>query len=173
MPSLALSWHFSGKDPERRDDLTLRIMALSFFALAAFVTVDDAAVCEFLGMIMTGNNTTSGPRSAGQIAAKHFLPRRIALGTRHRRYDTPASKNTSVSVDPAQGGRIEIMTENAERGLADMNIGGWARSAPLKRGLIRLRLEQKEAEGSASAATERLPFMGWELRSYQLATART
>jgi len=38
--ALALSWQFSAKDPERREQLTLRIIAVSFFALAAFVTVD-------------------------------------------------------------------------------------------------------------------------------------
>jgi divalent metal cation (Fe/Co/Zn/Cd) transporter len=40
--ALALSWQFSAKDPERREHLTLRIIALSFFALALFVTVDSA-----------------------------------------------------------------------------------------------------------------------------------
>lgn len=38
--ALALSWQFSAKDPERREHLTLRIIAFSFFALAAFVTMD-------------------------------------------------------------------------------------------------------------------------------------
>jgi Co/Zn/Cd efflux system component len=38
--ALALSWQFSAKDPERREHLTLRIIAVSFFALAVFVTVD-------------------------------------------------------------------------------------------------------------------------------------
>ncbi|APX03590.1 cation transporter [Arthrobacter sp. QXT-31] len=38
--ALALSWQFSAKDPERREHLTLRIIAASFFALAAFVTID-------------------------------------------------------------------------------------------------------------------------------------
>ncbi|MDR6555783.1 divalent metal cation (Fe/Co/Zn/Cd) transporter [Arthrobacter pascens] len=38
--ALALSWQFSAKDPEGREHLTLRIIAVSFFALAAFVTVD-------------------------------------------------------------------------------------------------------------------------------------
>jgi divalent metal cation (Fe/Co/Zn/Cd) transporter len=38
--ALALSWQFSAKDPERREFLTLRIIALSFFTLAAFVIVD-------------------------------------------------------------------------------------------------------------------------------------
>lgn len=39
--AVTLSWQFSAKDPERREHLTLRIIALSFFALAAFVTVDS------------------------------------------------------------------------------------------------------------------------------------
>lgn len=38
--ALTLSWQFSAKDPERREHVTLRIIAFSFFALAAFVTVD-------------------------------------------------------------------------------------------------------------------------------------
>jgi divalent metal cation (Fe/Co/Zn/Cd) transporter len=38
--ALALSWQFSTKDPERREHLTLRIIAISFFALAVFVTLD-------------------------------------------------------------------------------------------------------------------------------------
>ncbi|MDQ0922377.1 divalent metal cation (Fe/Co/Zn/Cd) transporter [Pseudarthrobacter sp. W1I19] len=38
--ALALSWQFSSKDPERREHLTLRIIAISFFALAAFVATD-------------------------------------------------------------------------------------------------------------------------------------
>lgn len=38
--AVALSWQFFAKDPVRREHLTLRIIAMSFFALAAFVTVD-------------------------------------------------------------------------------------------------------------------------------------
>jgi divalent metal cation (Fe/Co/Zn/Cd) transporter len=38
--ALALSWQFSAKDPERREHLTLRVIAFSFFALAAFVSMD-------------------------------------------------------------------------------------------------------------------------------------
>lgn len=38
--ALALSWQFSAVDPERREHITLRIIAVSFFALAAFVAAD-------------------------------------------------------------------------------------------------------------------------------------
>lgn len=39
--AVALSWQFSAKDPERREHLTLRIIAISFFALALFVSADS------------------------------------------------------------------------------------------------------------------------------------
>ena len=39
--AVALSWQFSATDPEKREHLTLRLIAISFFALAAFVTVDS------------------------------------------------------------------------------------------------------------------------------------
>ncbi len=39
--AVALSWQFSAKDPERREHITLRIIAISFFALALFVSVDS------------------------------------------------------------------------------------------------------------------------------------
>ncbi|XAS66962.1 cation transporter [Micrococcaceae bacterium Sec5.7] len=45
--AVALTWQFSARDPERREHLTLRIIALSFFALAAFVAAD--AVSALIG----------------------------------------------------------------------------------------------------------------------------
>lgn len=36
----AVAWQFSGRDPEAREKVALRVVAVSFFALAAFVTVD-------------------------------------------------------------------------------------------------------------------------------------
>lgn len=38
----AVAWQFSSRDPEARERITLRIIALSFFALAAYVTADSA-----------------------------------------------------------------------------------------------------------------------------------
>jgi len=43
----AVAWQFSGKDPEARERLALKVIALSFFGLAAYVTVD--AVRTFAG----------------------------------------------------------------------------------------------------------------------------
>jgi divalent metal cation (Fe/Co/Zn/Cd) transporter len=36
----AVAWQFSGRDPEARERATLRVIAVSFFALAAYVTVE-------------------------------------------------------------------------------------------------------------------------------------
>ncbi|MTD57209.1 cation transporter [Amycolatopsis pithecellobii] len=38
----AVAWQFSGADPEARERIALRVIAVSFFALAAYVTVGSA-----------------------------------------------------------------------------------------------------------------------------------
>ncbi|MFD9889836.1 cation transporter [Amycolatopsis sp. NPDC059027] len=43
----AVAWQFSGRDPEARERLALKVIALSFFGLACYVTVD--AVRTFAG----------------------------------------------------------------------------------------------------------------------------
>ena len=43
----AVAWQFSAKDPETREKAALRFIAFSFFALAAYVSVD--AVLSLLG----------------------------------------------------------------------------------------------------------------------------
>ena len=38
--AVAIAWQFSAKDPETREKAALRFVAFSFFALAAYVSVD-------------------------------------------------------------------------------------------------------------------------------------
>ncbi|HEX5143297.1 MAG TPA: cation transporter [Mycobacterium sp.] len=38
----AVAWQFAGRDPEAREKIALRVIAFSFFGLAAFVVVDSA-----------------------------------------------------------------------------------------------------------------------------------
>jgi divalent metal cation (Fe/Co/Zn/Cd) transporter len=38
--ALAVAWQFAGRDPEAREHIALRIIAVSFFALAAYVSLD-------------------------------------------------------------------------------------------------------------------------------------
>lgn len=42
LSAAAVAWQFAAPDPERRERTAMRIIALSFFGLAAFVTVDAA-----------------------------------------------------------------------------------------------------------------------------------
>ncbi|MDX8029073.1 cation transporter [Lentzea sp. BCCO 10_0856] len=37
----AVAWQFSGRDPEQRERAALKVIAVSFFALAAYVTVES------------------------------------------------------------------------------------------------------------------------------------
>ncbi|WP_433274351.1 cation transporter [Actinosynnema sp. CS-041913] len=39
--ALAVAWQFSGADPEARERVALKVIAVSFFALAAYVTVES------------------------------------------------------------------------------------------------------------------------------------
>ena len=45
--ALAVAWQFAGRDPQAREAVALRVIAVSFFGLAAFVTAD--AVRALLG----------------------------------------------------------------------------------------------------------------------------
>jgi len=51
----AVAWQFSGPDPEARERIALRIIAMSFFALAGYVTVE--AVRTLLGADAAGTST--------------------------------------------------------------------------------------------------------------------
>jgi divalent metal cation (Fe/Co/Zn/Cd) transporter len=40
LSAAAIAWQFSGRDPEKREAVALRVIAFSFFGLAAYVTID-------------------------------------------------------------------------------------------------------------------------------------
>jgi divalent metal cation (Fe/Co/Zn/Cd) transporter len=52
----AVAWQFSGKDPEARERHALKVIALSFFALAAYVTAES--VRSLLGGDTAGHSPT-------------------------------------------------------------------------------------------------------------------
>lgn len=54
----AVAWQFAGADPQRRERVALRIIAFSFFALAAYVTVDS--ICALLGVGSRAEHSTIG-----------------------------------------------------------------------------------------------------------------
>ena len=67
----AVAWQFSGRDPEARERVTLRIIALSFFALAAYVTVDSALTLT--GAVHTERSTAGIVLATVSLVVMPFL----------------------------------------------------------------------------------------------------
>lgn len=94
---------------------------------------------------------------------QHFLLRRVALGECHRPYGTPCvhehacTRCRFLRVDPAQLGRIDEMTENAEQRLVEAKDRGWlGEVAALEESLKHLRMRHTEAQRRLSEGTN--PF---------------
>jgi divalent metal cation (Fe/Co/Zn/Cd) transporter len=69
--AVAVAWQFAGRDPEARERTALRIIAWSFFALAAFVTVD--AVRSLLGAGVAEHSTVGLVLAAVSLAVMPLL----------------------------------------------------------------------------------------------------
>ncbi|MEJ7786071.1 MAG: tyrosine-type recombinase/integrase [Solirubrobacteraceae bacterium] len=88
---------------------------------------------------------------------QHFLLRRVALGDCHRPYGTPCvhehacTRCRFLRVDPAQLGRIEEMTANAEQRLVEAREKTWlGEVAALEDSLRHLRSRRDEARRRVS-----------------------
>ena len=69
-PSAVIAWQFSAADPEARERTALRLIALSFFALAAYVTVESLRA--LLGAARTALHRRDRARR-GLLAVMPFL----------------------------------------------------------------------------------------------------
>lgn len=67
----AVAWQFSGRDPKSRERTALRLIAIAFFALAAFVTV--GAVRSLLGAGEAEHSTVGIILAAVSLAVMPFL----------------------------------------------------------------------------------------------------
>lgn len=84
----AVAWQFAGKDPEAREKTALRIISLSFFALAAYIGVEsvrsllgaDGAEPSTIGIALAAASLTMMPvLSWGQRRAGRELGSRSAV----------------------------------------------------------------------------------------------
>lgn len=64
--ALAVSWQFASADPQRRERVALRIIAISFFALAAYVSVES--IRSLLGGEPAGHSTVGIVLAAVSLA---------------------------------------------------------------------------------------------------------
>lgn len=67
----AVAWQFAGPDPQRRERVALRVVAWSFFALAAYVTVD--ALRALLGGAEAERSTVGIVLVAVSVVVMPFL----------------------------------------------------------------------------------------------------
>jgi divalent metal cation (Fe/Co/Zn/Cd) transporter len=69
--ALAVAWQFAGRDPKAREKVTLKVIAVSFFALAAFVTFD--ALRSLLGTGEAEHSTVGLVLAAVSLAVMPIL----------------------------------------------------------------------------------------------------
>ncbi|XVS62187.1 cation transporter [Actinosynnema sp. CA-299493] len=67
----AVAWQFAGADPGKRERTALKIIAVSFFALAAYVTVES--VRSLLGAAEAGHSTAGIVLAAVSLLVMPFL----------------------------------------------------------------------------------------------------
>lgn len=67
----AVAWQFAGRDPQAREKVALRVIAISFFALATYVTID--AVCSLLGTGEARHSTVGIILAAASLAIMPVL----------------------------------------------------------------------------------------------------
>ncbi|MEV0698423.1 cation transporter [Saccharopolyspora sp. NPDC050389] len=67
----AVAWQFSGSDPEARERAALKVIAVSFFALAAYVTVES--VRTLLGAESADHSTVGIALAAVSLLVMPFL----------------------------------------------------------------------------------------------------
>jgi divalent metal cation (Fe/Co/Zn/Cd) transporter len=67
----AVAWQFSGKDPEAREQAALKIIAISFFALALYVTVES--IRSLLRVEPAGHSTVGIVLAAVSLLAMPLL----------------------------------------------------------------------------------------------------
>ena len=146
----AVAWQFAGPDPQRRERTALRLIAWSFFALAAYVTVE--AVRALFG---AGEAERSARRDGarGVERDRHAVPvpgaaagrARAGLGQRSRRLQADAVVHLPVGGGPGWAG--------AQRH-AGLVVG---RSGRRRSCWPRWRSRRAEPRGAATSAVLRAP----------------
>lgn len=136
--ALALSWQFFAKDPERREHVTLRIIAVSFFALAAFVAVDSLR-----SLAGAGEAQHSVP---GIVIAALSLVIMPVLSWAQRRAGRELGSRTAVA-DSKQTLLCTYLSGVLLLGLVANSLFGWSWADPIT-GLVIAAVAVKEGRES-------------------------
>jgi len=118
----AVAWQFSGADPEARERTALRVIALSFFALAAYVTVESvralAGVAE------------ASPSTVGIVLAAVSLAVMPVLSYAQRRAGRELGSRSAVA-DSHQTLLCTYLSAVLLVGLVLNGLFGWSWADPL------------------------------------------
>jgi hypothetical protein len=118
----AVAWQFAGRDPERREKTALRIIAISFFALAAYVTVES--VRSLLGGAPAEHSTVGLALAAVSLAV---MP---GLSYAQRRSGRELGSRTPVA-DSKQTLLCTYLSAVLLIGLGLNSLFGWSWADPL------------------------------------------
>lgn len=118
----AVAWQFAGRDPEAREKTALRIIAVSFFALAAYVTVES--VRALVG------GAEADHSSVGLILAAVSLAVMPWLSYAQRRAGRELGSRTAVA-DSKQTLLCTYLSAVLLVGLAVNSLFGWSWADPI------------------------------------------
>ena len=118
----AVAWQFAGSDPEAREKTALRIIAISFFALAAYVTVESARA--LLGGSEAGHPTVGLGLAALSLA---IMP---GLSYAQRRAGRELGSHTAVA-DSKQTLLCTYLSAVLLVGLGLNSLFGWNWADPM------------------------------------------
>jgi divalent metal cation (Fe/Co/Zn/Cd) transporter len=118
----AVAWQFAARDPQAREKTALRIIAVSFFALAAYVTV--ASVHALLGSGEAGESTP------GLVLAAVSLAIMPGLSYAQRRAGRELGSRTAVA-DSRQTLLCTYLSAVLLVGLGVHSLFGWSWADPV------------------------------------------
>jgi divalent metal cation (Fe/Co/Zn/Cd) transporter len=118
----AVAWQFTGSDPEKREKTALRIIAISFFALAAYVTVES--VRAPLGGAEAAHSTV------GIVLAAVSLAVMPGLSYAQRRAGRELGSRTTVA-DSQQTLLCTYLSAVLLIGLVVNSLFGWSWADPI------------------------------------------
>ncbi|WP_229403536.1 cation transporter [Micromonospora okii] len=118
----AVAWQFAGRDPEAREGVALRIIAVSFFALAAYVTVES--VRALVG------GTEAGHSPVGLVLAALSLAIMPVLSYAQRRAGRELGSRSAVA-DSKQTLLCTYLSAVLLVGLGLNSLLGWSWADPV------------------------------------------
>jgi divalent metal cation (Fe/Co/Zn/Cd) transporter len=117
-----VAWQFSGRDPESRERAALRVIAVSFFALAAYVTV------ESIRSVTGAENAEHS--TVGIVLAAVSLAVMPGLSDAHRRAGWELGSNSAVA-DSKQTLLCTYLSGVLLIGLLLNSLFGWSWADPI------------------------------------------